>query len=530
MHRVVAKRIFLKIKLTHDNCHCLRMYSNFIPWKNSLTGYYSTDFRIYKQLVAEKLGVDREHAAMLLRSNRRVIGIPEERITKNCHICQVEEVDFNTSIRDIKFLELSEEDLINRILLLKEMGAQYINTAMLRTCASRVHVVSFKAYTKIPNDDIIAKNMYSHLHEPPPGVPPLSDLNDYMTVKEYRKRCLLHWLKWRLEIPDDNEKLLETFFKRLRYKSFARLRKSFDILHEELGMPVSLIREKKCLSYVSGVDLQKILTHLPDICGVSVKELLKNNLPLLRMTYKSLCLAKFALEDFGVTSEQLLETPKVLLVNSDSLEVGLETISTTPELKILIDHPRLLRILLTKDGVQRRLDYLRYLSINHVTVAALGRTKVEFDKYLKSGTYKAKGDEIGLMLKKYFKKSVAEIQEKIEMHPLWKYVDLFTIHTTLHYLMESFDAEDIFKNLPLILHSRDKVEFRLVSLIEMNKQINENNRFTPSQILALCAYEIEKEFHFTGDGVWEKNKILTKSPEALPNETEEWKVSKKNIC
>lgn len=51
----------------------------------------------------------------------------------NYYLLQEEEVDLHGSIRDLQFLKLTEDDLENRILLLKEMGAEYINTAMLRS-------------------------------------------------------------------------------------------------------------------------------------------------------------------------------------------------------------------------------------------------------------------------------------------------------------------------------------------------------------------------------------------------------------
>lgn len=38
----------------------------------------------------------------------------------------------------------------------------------------------------------------------------------------------------------------------------------------------------------------------------------------------------------------------------------------------------------------------------------------------------------------------------------------------------------------------------------MNKTLEEKDRYTNSQILSLCIYEIEKNFHFSGEGVWDK--------------------------
>lgn len=204
----------------------------------------------------------------------------------------------------------------------------------------------------------------------------------------------------------------------------------------------------------SPLDLQKIFNEVPLICGVSVKTLLRDNPVLHKMRYKDVARAKDLLDEFGITAEQLLRTPEVLLVSADLLEVGLETIKTTPELEVLVDHPSLLQMLLVKDGIQRRIGYLRYLSLTGSTVNILSKSAAVFERYLRTGNNRSKGKEIALLLGKYVKRDVAEILDVLKRHPFWRHVDLVTIHNTLQYLMRDFGVEDIFKNLPLLLYSK----------------------------------------------------------------------------
>lgn len=68
-----------------------------------------------------------------------------------------------------------------------------------------------------------------------------------------------------------------------------------------------------------------------------------------------------------------------------------------------------------------------------------------------------------------------------------------------------FNFLNSFNCITYFFRFRDKVESVLENLIHENKLLDDSNRYTSSQLLALCAYEIEKKFHFTGDGVWDTN-------------------------
>lgn len=103
MHRVKVTKLLITTKLK-ECYYCVRMHSNLLPWGESITGYYSSDFKIYKQLMVDNLGVNRERADVLLRNNLHVMGIERERIIKNCRICQVSFLNkFSIFILDGKY-------------------------------------------------------------------------------------------------------------------------------------------------------------------------------------------------------------------------------------------------------------------------------------------------------------------------------------------------------------------------------------------------------------------------------------------
>lgn len=110
-------------------------------------------------------------------------------------------------------------------------------------CGGRAHVVSFKAFARIPITEDISKRLYSLLHEPPATVPRLEAINETISVNEYRKIILNHYLKWRLEFTEDQESNLKKLTTKLRNKSFARLKNNFDVLHDDCQLSIDVVRK-----------------------------------------------------------------------------------------------------------------------------------------------------------------------------------------------------------------------------------------------------------------------------------------------
>lgn len=126
--------------------------------------------------------------------------------------------------------------------------------------------------------------------------------------------------------------------------------------------------------------MKRILTELKTICDLSVKYLLNSWPQLHKMRYENVSIAKKLLEKYNFTKIQLENCPEILLVDVDNLIEGIEAINNIPELKILIDHPLILQIVLTKDGISNRIHYLKYLGYaSNFTIKILGSSLNKFD-------------------------------------------------------------------------------------------------------------------------------------------------------
>lgn len=63
-----------------------------------------------------------------------------------------------------------------------------------------------------------------------------------------------------------------------------------------------------------------------------------------------------------------------------------------------------------------------------------------------------------------------------------------------------------------------------MKVTEINNKLDPLDRYSASQMLALCEYEIEKNYHFSGDGVWQKTEKKSRKAQELTHfDIKKWK-------
>lgn len=127
-------------------------------------------------------------------------------------------------------------------------------------------------------------------------------------------------------------------------------------------------------------------------------------------------------------------------------------------------------------------------------------------RYVREGSDKTKGRDVCKYLGEQLSKSPDDIRVLISRHPNWCHVPLLAVREAVEYLRrENYSSDDIYDNLHIILYPVSRIADKLKSLQDKtNKIIAEASKLelTNSQMLGLCLYAIELEFHFGGDGIW----------------------------
>lgn len=121
------------------------------------------------------------------------------------------------------------------------------------------------------------------------------------------------------------------------------------------------------------------------------------------------------------------------------------------------------------------------------------------------------------------KKTENEIRSVLSRHPNWCHVPLLDVKKSLDYLQSSgYKNKDILNNLHLILYPIARIEEKLVLIKEERMNIEnlsvDSSKLMPSELLGLCLYLIERDFHFTGDGIWSDPAQTTMEANNISNE------------
>ncbi|XP_034940314.1 transcription termination factor 5, mitochondrial [Chelonus insularis] len=488
-----------------------------IKWysKNSDNGVDIKKFpnlRIYKELIMKTMYLNNQQAIEFLKENTHVFRVPPHKIVEINKLCQSYRVNMNHRYKgNLELFSLDKNEIETRIFILREIGVENIVPVMLNNSIQHVNLKLFRVFAQINEHIDMGERLYSFLLEPSTLMPPFKNLDENVSIKTYRYQCLSHYFQWRLKIPPEEKLTIDKLVTNTIGHNFAKLRKSFSVLHEVVGIPIDLMRNPFYLKYCSPDDLICIIERIKTICNVPIIELIQSTPTLCGMDYKNVVVIKHLLEKNKYSEEQLRNCPKVLLADSDEVTDILNIINQRADFRIFHNHPQILDIYLLEDEFKLRMGYLKYLNIQTASVSLFKKPTLAFDKITRSGKFTFDINEIYWIIKKFLSIDKQEVIHLLKKHPFWNKIDLLIIYETLQFLTSFFDVNAIKNNFTVVLYSRAVLEEVLIEIINTHHVCSFENPYTTTQILALCEYEIEKNYHFTGDGVWEKPKKISNS-------------------
>ncbi|KPJ13548.1 hypothetical protein RR48_10732 [Papilio machaon] len=108
------------------------------------------------------------------------------------------------------------------------------------------------------------------------------------------------------------------------------------------------------------------------------------------------------------------------------------------------------------------------------------------------------------------------VLKQLKKHKYWLHSSLYIINENLQYLNKKFYGEVIVNNCQILLYPLAETQrYMEYFLMKRNHTIKANDidldggynnlnytQLTDDQILSLALYEIEKRYHFSGDGIW----------------------------
>nr|CAD7595954.1 unnamed protein product [Timema genevievae] len=283
--------------------------------------------------------------------------------------------------------------------------------------------------------------------------------------------------------------------------------------------------------------------------GLPTRQVFRMHPKIIMTTTETLLRTKQFLEEHGISDEAARRCFDIFTLSSDSVNTRLKELSSIPAFNALQTHPRVLRLVHYQQKARSRLDYLRDIRVKCASLHILCSSQKKFQKYAKEGADKTRGRDITGYLSMMLGLPEIEIRQGFHRHPYWCHIPLHSVKDTLHYLLElGFTREQVWSNVHLLVYPRQPCGEGCLSLQGQpaNKLLNQQrniqwklilgeiqwklklgeiqgtlklgeiqglqtvsgglvvleSELSGSQRLAMCLYFIEKEFHFTGDGVW----------------------------
>ncbi|XP_072750942.1 transcription termination factor 5, mitochondrial [Anoplolepis gracilipes] len=472
-------------------------------------------FRISKYLLKKKefqkilttnLGLNSIDVEDFLSTNKNILNFPRHRLINNCLICQKYNVNASPLLNFKYCLILFDYKLEHRINILKDIGVPDLNSYLINKMVHlfHKHISTFKEKTNIPVEQNIAKNIFDRLGcEVPNDISQLESSNDKMTINQYYHACLLHCKTQVFDLPYLDDKIL--LHKYMKFKSISMIAETLKVLRINLEYNEKLIKKYPFVITASANNIKSLLDNFTDICGIPIVSFLRKYPRILFQDADNIKLLLMSFERYKIPHEYVMKCIKIFEMNNDTFLERMETIKRHPSLHLWYKHPRILQILVHKGMAEDRVDYLHIINrskwIRPHTVLSQSSKMERFTNYTVV-TKKA--------LKHIFMQELGvDKSDLLARHPHWNMVGFVDIGQMCKYLMKNFTINEICQNIHIVLYKQSKVEKVLDDLKQRYSQSTQYS-FTNGQYLALCLYMLEKETHFTGNGIWNNGHNLKK--------------------
>lgn len=379
-----------------------------------------------------------------------------------------------------------------------------------------------KAYQYIPSDIDVPKSFLSYLNEPPPPFESLSSNDDWnnRSFVDVQLAVLRHYLQWRLEMqPHELDSIIKTYC-RLKHRSFRLIEKSLKILEEEVGFSKEKIRRHGYLIYSHPGNTLDTLNDIKTLGGMDIKTLFLRYPKIVVSSTDTLIKTAQHLHDFGIPDAAIQRHPEVFTLGSDTVFRRLAALQSVPEFSGLAKNPRVLRLVHYQRKAYCRVNYLQELKVRCASLHLLSSPQAYFDRYVREGSDRTRGDDITKFLAVELDATETRIRKLLQRHPYWCYVPLMTVRDTMDFLLNrGFTRDQILYSIHALLYSRSQLAKELDAL-SSHEELNfvcptyqqpstlESQHqkkvcyLLPEHRLALCLYFIERNFHFSGDGIW----------------------------
>jgi len=244
-----------------------------------------------------------------------------------------------------------------------------------------------------------------------------------------------------------------------------------------------------------------ILAEMPFIAGMDVRKAMKMYPKLIRIPPKNYLQIYDYLKRAKISDEAIQTCMNIFQVSPETVKARLEEIQGVPELKVLINNPHILKLIIHHNEARSRLSFLQEVKLKCATTSILGTNRESFNLYLRAGKDVNNTNEVLVFVKRLLKREDETIETNLKKHKYFRHVPLIEIERSYKFLKRRrFTNQSIANVTQVLLYPSYKLETALQKIKECRSVLP--RRFNLIEKLNLMLYFIEREHHFTGNGIW----------------------------
>ncbi|KAF5286378.1 hypothetical protein FQR65_LT12629 [Abscondita terminalis] len=432
------------------------------------------------------------------RRNNKIPPLDIKRIEEMSSLCDNLKIDKQDWLRYPDLVKRPPNVLEQYCLHLKEGGFQMVDAKILANYRRIINktIKFLKASGFLPLNVNVAESFLSHLTPRPQLF--LGDLTDENTFHSTHHIILTRFLMWKLNAS------YETIQKFYRTCSLSKIW-SFD----QLCQSIQFAEKIGCLSdkvfryghilKTPPKNIETLLISVPTLAGLDICKAITLCPYLIRIPPVHLLESYEILQTAQISDKAIQHHLNVFFLTPQTLKDRLNEASKVPEFKIFRNHPRFLRLIVAHNEARSRLTFLKKLKLRCTSVETLCGRKAKFDMYIQDGSDVHSSVEVINYVKRLLHCNANIISTKLRKHLFYRNVSFLSISDSYKYLQElKFSNHAIVDVIQLLLYPRN----RLKNAYEAASSYTKDSKISQSVKLNLILYLIEKEYHFTGNGIW----------------------------
>ncbi|KAH1001548.1 hypothetical protein HUJ04_005549 [Dendroctonus ponderosae] len=324
---------------------------------------------------------------------------------------------------------------------------------------------------------------------------------DEMKWTALHRTILTAWLQVRLKTSEDEIINLLRVHKMIANKSFRIINENIT-LAESIGISNRKILRSGYLLNTYPEYPKTMLRDHPILAGVNIAAYYRTNPKLMMINPRKILEIFKLLKEYNISDEAIQTRPSVFTMSPFTLKQRLDHIKQTPELRVNFNDYRMLNMVIHHKTMSSRLGFLKKLKLRCASLNHIAKPDdSKFEDYIQEGRDMNRISDVMDYFSALLKKPKEEVRARLRKHPFYYYVPFVDIQANYEYLIQmGYTNENIARSLLVLLYPGYKIKKTLGKL-----RREATLRFTDlqqSKQLNLVLYYIEKEFHFTGNGIW----------------------------